>query len=49
MLIDRVNFNVAIIAPQAFINGVAQNSHTHSQANDSAGNTEQDVGAPKNP
>ena len=35
------------VLDEATINGITFTAHTHSQANDSAGNTEQDTGVPK--
>ena len=46
-----VNINGLNILPDGTLvtkDGVIVDTHNHAQANDSAGNTEQDVGAPKN-
>lgn len=46
-----LNINGLVIRPDGtlvFKNGVVADTHSHSQGNDSNGNTEQDVGAPKN-
>lgn len=44
----NVTYTVPIIAPEAEIGGVTQTTHTHPQAPDSAGNSQQNVGAPQN-
>ena len=49
MTSSLVDFKVPIKAPEATIAGVTQSTHSHPQGNDSAGNGQQDVGAPKNP
>jgi len=45
----NVSYTVPVIAPEAIIDGVTQTTHSHPQGADSDGNSEQDVGAPKNP